>query len=78
MSPTFIRTSILAFSSAATMAVTSCTTTGDPSTGGIFWSENKAQQRLTERQNTLENIENQTNSANRKSAQTQKQIDALR
>lgn len=71
-------TFILALASAATLACTSCSTTGDPSTGGIFWSENKAQARLAERQNTLEGIEKQTGRTQRKSAETQRQIDALR
>lgn len=69
---------VLAGAAAATLACTSCQTTGDPSTGGIFWSENKAQDRLAERQNHLENIESRTRSTNRKSVQTQRQIDALR
>jgi hypothetical protein len=66
---------ILSVSSVATLVVTSCT--GDPSTGGIFWSEPAAQQRLNERQNKLEQVEKKTGSTNRKSAQTQQKIDAL-
>jgi outer membrane lipoprotein-sorting protein len=74
----FVRSAVFALAAAAPFAFTSCATTGDPSTGGIFWSENKAQDRLAERQNRLENIESRTNSTNRKSAETQRQIDALR
>ena len=59
------------------MLVTGCETTGDPSQGGIFWSERKAQGRLAERQNTLEHVERQTQKAERKSDQTQKKIDEL-
>jgi hypothetical protein len=77
MKANFIRNSILVLGSAATLACTSCTTTGDPSTGGIFWSEQKAQGRLAERQSTLENIEKQTGKTERKSAETQHRIDAL-
>ena len=78
MKAIFSRSLILASASAATLACTSCATTGDPSTGGIFWSENKAQDRLAERQGKLEQIERQTGQTQRKSAETQRQIDALR
>ncbi len=55
----------------------SCETTGDPSTGGIFWSENKAQDRLAERQGRLESLERQTATTNRRSADTQRRINEL-
>ena len=74
----FARPATLALASAATVLCTSCATTGDPSTGGIFWSEHKAQDRLAERQDRLESVERQTGRTNRKSAETQRQIDALR
>jgi len=57
--------------------IVSCATTGDPSTGGIFWSESKAQDRLAERQGRLESLERQTSTTNRKSADTQKRINEL-
>jgi hypothetical protein len=72
------RAAILALASTATFLSASCATTGDPSTGGIFWSETKAQDRLAERQGRLEQIERRTGQTERKSAQTQQQIDALR
>lgn len=78
MKNNFVRPAILALACASTLACTSCATTGDPSTGGIFWSENKAQDRLAERQNKLEKVEHQTGRTNRKSAESQRQIDALR
>lgn len=78
MKTNLIRPAILALASAASLACSSCTTTGDPSTGGIFWSEDKAQDRLAERQNKLESVENRTHQTNRKSAETQRQIDSLR
>ena len=65
MKATFSRTSALALASAATLALSSCATTGDPSTGGIFWSENKAQDRSTERQSKLEKIERKTGKTQR-------------
>jgi len=55
----------------------SCETTGDPSAGGIFWSERKAQDRLAERQGQLENIERQTATTQRKSTDTQRRINEL-
>lgn len=75
-SPTRILSALLL--SAFAMALSSCATTGDPSTGGIFWSESKAQDRLAQRQYHLENIERETNATNRQSAQTKHRIDELR
>ena len=37
-----------------------CETTGDPHHGGIFWSEDKAQQRLDQKQNELHRINSDT------------------
>jgi hypothetical protein len=37
-----------------------CETTGDPHKGGIFWSETKAQQRIANRENRLNNTEDDT------------------
>jgi len=45
---------------------TACQTTGDPTRGGIFWSENKAQDRLQERRSELGAIEADTSRMNRK------------
>jgi hypothetical protein len=78
MKTTILRSAILASASAAALACTSCATTGNPREGGIFWSESKAQDRLAERQATLEDTERRTQSTQRKSAETQRQIDALR
>ena len=38
-----------------------CETTGDPHKGGIFWSEDKAKQRLEEKRQQLRKIESDTN-----------------
>ena len=38
----------------------SCQTTGDPSTGGIFWSEKKAQQRMQDKQSELDHVKDKT------------------
>lgn len=71
------RLATLASASTATLMVTSCATTGDPSTGGIFWSEQKAQKRLVERQDKLEHIERQTGRSQHNAAETQRAIDQL-
>jgi hypothetical protein len=60
MNTTLIRAATLACASTATLLLSGCETTGDPSTGGIFWSERKAQGRLAERQSKLEHVERQT------------------
>lgn len=78
MKTSFIRLATLGFASLSTVLLSSCDVTGDPSTGGIFWSENKAQGRLAERQDKLESIEKRTGKTQKKSAETQRQIDALR
>jgi hypothetical protein len=77
MNTTLIRAATLACASTATLLLSGCETTGDPSTGGIFWSERKAQGRLAERQSKLEHVERQTGQTNRKSAETQRKIDSL-
>ena len=77
MNTYLIRIATLGTACIAMLLLASCETTGDPSTGGIFWSERKAQGRLAERQNRLEHIEKQTNQTNRKSAATKRKIDEL-
>lgn len=78
MNATFIRLTTLGLAAAATLLATSCETTGDPSTGGIFWSEQKAQGRLAERQDHLERVEKKTDRTQRQSRETQRRIDELR
>lgn len=77
MKASFLRLATLGFASLSTVLLSSCDVTGDPSTGGIFWSENKAQGRLAERQDKLESIEHRTGKTQRKSAETQRKIDEL-
>ena len=44
--------------SATSLVLTSCETTGDPSQGGLFgWSQNKADQRIDERQQRLQQLQ---------------------
>lgn len=77
MNTILIRAATLACASTATLLLSGCETTGDPSTGGIFWSEKKAEDRLAERQSKLEQVEQQTGQTNRKSTETQRKIDSL-
>lgn len=63
---------------ATSLLSVSCETTGDPSTGGIFWSEHKAQARLDERQERLENIESRTDRARARARAKQQEINRLR
>lgn len=44
----------------AILLFSGCETTGDPHQGGIFWSEDKAQQRLDQKRRELNRIESDT------------------
>jgi len=44
----------------AILLFSGCETTGDPHHGGIFWSEDKAQQRLDQKRRELNRIESDT------------------
>ena len=46
--------------------VAGCETTGDPTQGGIFWSERKAQGRLDRREDTLHRVDGQTRRVERR------------
>ncbi len=59
------------------LSLTGCETTGNPREGGIFWSENKAQDRLNERQQKLDNIQGKTNRTQADSAWTQQKINSM-
>ena len=51
----------LAAAFSAMVLLCGCETTGDPHQGGIFWSEDKAKQRLEEKRQQLRKIEADTN-----------------
>lgn len=55
--------------SLAAVFLAGCETTGDPHQGGIFWSENKARQRLYEKREKLRDIESDTERAQRNKGQ---------
>ena len=44
----------------ALLLLPGCETTGDPHHGGIFWSEDKAQQRLDQKNRELHRIQSDT------------------
>jgi heat shock protein HslJ len=60
-----------------TLLLPSCQTTGDPSTGGIFWSEKKAQQRVQEKQSELDRIQGKTKAEQSAASAREKSIKAL-
>ena len=60
--------SLLALSQAA-LFLASCETTGDPNSGGIFWSENKAQHRQAVLQNELQDARSENARLRHKSAE---------
>jgi len=70
------RSALVAGCLAGPLVVAACQTTGDPSTGGIFWSQRKAQERLDERQANLNRIDEQA--AQAKQSAKQKQAEAAR
>lgn len=55
----------------------SCETTGDPTAGGIFWSEKKAQQRLADRQDRLDTLNEDTRRKQNSAAAKESQIRSL-
>lgn len=57
--------------------LTSCQTTGDPSAGGIFWSEKNAQQRLDQKQSELDRLQNKTKAAHEATQAREKTIRSL-
>ena len=68
---------VLTLASAA-LSLVSCSTNGDPNTGGIFWNEDRAQDRLAEREDKISSLEQRTRAAKNNAADRQRRIDALR
>ena len=52
-----------------------CETTGDPHHGGIFWSEDKAQQRLDQKQHELNRINSDTERIEQENRELKKKSD---
>ena len=55
--------------------LTGCETTGDPRSGGIFWSERKAQERLYDKREQLREVEQDTERVQSRSQQTKRRIE---
>jgi hypothetical protein len=51
-----------------------CETTGDPNSGGIFWSESKAKQRIYARQDHLNEVESDTARVNRRNRRMENRL----
>lgn len=65
----------LALAFAVVTIFSGCETTGDPHHGGIFWSEEKAQQRLDSRQRELRRVESDTDRIERENRELRNQGD---
>jgi hypothetical protein len=65
---------LLAILAGTGFAFTGCETTGDPTKGGIFWSEPKAQDRLYQRGAALDQIQSDTSQVRRNNQQMQQQL----
>jgi hypothetical protein len=63
----------LALAFSAMVVFAGCETTGDPHHGGIFWSEEKAQERLDQKRRDLRRIESDTSRIEEENRQTQKE-----
>jgi hypothetical protein len=57
------------------LVLSGCETTGDPNSGGIFWSESKAKQRIYERQEHLNDVEADTARVRRHNRQMERRLD---
>lgn len=66
---------LLSIISVAGAALSSCETTGDPTKGGLFWSPAKAQQRLDQRQQTLNDINADTSKVESSNRKKEQQLD---
>ena len=64
--------------SSTALSLVSCSTNGDPKTGGLFWNENRAQDRLAEREDKINNLEKRTRTSYNSAADRKRRIDALR
>jgi ABC-type uncharacterized transport system auxiliary subunit len=64
----------IAIFSLALAVLCACETTGDPHQGGIFWSENKAQERLYQKREQLRQIESDTDRAEGSSRRAKSQL----
>lgn len=68
------KTLLLALSALAGITLPGCETTGDPNRGGIFWSEDKAKQRIYDRQQHLNEVESDTARVNRRNRRLERRL----
>ncbi len=66
---------LLCLAGIGSLVLPGCETTGDPNSGGIFWSESKAKQRLAAREARLNAIEGDTASVRRRNRRLEQQLD---
>lgn len=59
----------------AAVSFSGCETTGDPNSGGIFWSETKAKQRLADRQAHLNEVESDTSRQKRYNRRLERRLE---
>ncbi len=65
---------LLSLSAASAILLPGCETTGDPNSGGIFWSESKAKQRIYARQEHLNDVESDTARVNRHNRRLERRL----
>lgn len=65
---------ILFLTGASGILLPGCETTGDPNSGGIFWSETKAKQRIYDRQQHLNEVEDDTARVNRRNRRMERRL----
>jgi hypothetical protein len=65
---------LLGVLAATALAFAGCETTGDPNSGGIFWSPAKAQDRLDERQDRLNDLNSDTDQVQQQNHHLQNQM----
>jgi len=65
---------LLAIVAPGSFLLTGCETTGDPNRGGIFWSEDKAKQRIYAREDHLNEVESDTARVNRRNRRLERRL----
>ena len=66
---------LLAIALSAVVLLSGCETTGDPHHGGIFWSEDKAQQRLDQKRRELRRVESDADRIERENRELKKKTE---
>lgn len=65
---------VLCLAAVGSIVLPGCETTGDPNSGGIFWSETKAKQRIYDRQQHLNEVEDDTARVNRRNRRMEQRL----